>query len=177
MGSNEVVAFSTLNGVPAHRFGKGEGSTICSFFNGEATPANHLSWPKGVVVHRGSVYVADTGHHTVKVFSRSGQLRTCWGRRGSADGEFEFPTGIGALGEHIFVSEHVGRRVQAFTLEGKFVAKVSVPGSGELMGLSVDKNHVYIVDDDEHCVWRLDRTGPCGLIEEHSMMRTWRVGA
>ena len=49
---------------------------------------------------------------------------------------------------------------------------------GELLGLSVDASHVYVVDDDEHCVWRLDRTGRCGLIEARSAMRgSWMAGS
>ena len=63
-----------------------------------------------------------------------------------------------------FVAEARGRRVQAFSLSGRFVAKMRPAGCGDLAGLSVDAQHVYVADESESCVWLLPRVGPRGIL-------------
>lgn len=160
MGSNEIVAFS-LDGAFLARFGSAEGgadATLDHFFAGTFA-ATQLSWPKGVCCHNDEVYVADTGNHRVAVFSADGEFVRHWGGCGSGKGEFDHPIGIGAFGGYIYTAENVGRRVQVFTPSGRRVTETLVPSCGELLGLSVDERHMYIADEDEHCVWRVARTG------------------
>jgi hypothetical protein len=66
----------------------------------------------------GELLVADCGNHRVCVFSADGDtlLRT-WGTRGSADGEFEYPTALALMrliDSKLFVLDCGSGRVQMF---------------------------------------------------------------
>lgn len=96
-----------------------------------------LKKPTGVAIdrERSRLYVVDTGHneqegHDVKVFDLEGTLLFAFGRRGSADGEFNFPTyaKVGPDGR-VYVVDGANGRVQVFDAEGKFVWKFGRPGN------------------------------------------------
>ena len=93
------------------------------------------------------------------MFNKDGRYLRQWGRKGEAPREFLSPTGVDAYDDYVYVSEHVGRRIQVFALDGGYVKEVRLPNCGDLLGLSVDATHMYVVDEDEHCVWRVARTG------------------
>ena len=161
-GANEIVSFALADGAPLSRFGAVAQSLEAHLerrFRGSPGAPRQLNWPKAVAADRDRVYVADSANHCVKIFE-AGVLIDSWGGRGAADGLFEFPGGIGVYDGHVFVAEARGRRVQAFSLSGRFVAKMRPAGCGDLAGLSVDAQHVYVADESESCVWLLPRVGP-----------------
>ncbi len=63
----------------------------------------------------GELLVADWGNNRVCVFSADGDalLRT-WGSRGSADGQFVYPTALALVGSKLFVLDCNYPRVQVF---------------------------------------------------------------
>ncbi len=72
--------------------------------------------PKDVLfAPNGELLVADYNNHRVCVFSADGDtlLRT-WGTRGSADGQFEYPTALSLVNSKLFVLECKRVRVQVF---------------------------------------------------------------
>ena len=165
-GANEIVSFALADGAPLSRFGAVAQSLEAHLerrFRGSPGAPRQLNWPKAVAADRDRVYVADSANHCVKIFE-AGVLIDSWGGRGAADGLFEFPGGIGVYDGHVFVAEARGRRVQAFSLSGRFVAKMRPAGCGDLAGLSVDAQHVYVADESESCVWLLPRVGPRGIL-------------
>ena len=77
------------------------------------------------------LYVADSAAHRVLVYDQDNASPQIWGRRGSADGEFNYPTHL-ALDRAgtLLVTDALNFRVQAFDRAGKFLWKLGRHGDG-----------------------------------------------
>lgn len=102
---------------------------------------------------RGHLYVADTYAHDVKVFSDAGELLHVIGRRGSAAGEFNFPTHLAFAQGELYVTDTLNNRVQVFGADGQVLQRQF--GSRGLVlgnlvrpkGVGVDgEGNVYVVE-------------------------------
>ena len=101
----------------------------------------------------GRLYVTDTAAHRVNVFNQNGSLNTTIGRRGTHDGEFNYPTLIWRDSEgRLYVTDSLNFRIQVFDRDGRFITKFGKAGdgTGDFMrqkGVATDSyGHVYIVD-------------------------------
>jgi len=111
--------------------------------------------PSGLVYddQRDRLYVADTQNHVVKAFDQNGRILFTIGKRGTENGEFNFPSYV-ALDKNgrLYVVDSFNFRVQIFDPEGKFVKKFGKLGdaSGYFTrpeGIGVDsEGHVYVAD-------------------------------
>jgi DNA-binding beta-propeller fold protein YncE len=117
--------------------------------------------PTGVALDaaRQRLYVVDTGQndtpeaHRVRVFDLGGRLLQDIGRRGSGDGEFNFPTNasLDAQGR-LYVVDSANNRIEIFDPEGKFLWKFGRPGDkigdfARAKGVAVDHfGNIYVVD-------------------------------
>lgn len=85
----------------------------------------------------GTVYIGHWNSNKVAVYSASGRLLREWGKKGTADGEFQLPGSV-ALGPDglLYVPDQGNSRVQKFTTEGRFVGQFGKHGSepGEFGG-------------------------------------------
>lgn len=112
------------------------------------------------------LYVVDTAAHQVLVFSLDGTLRSRIGRRGTGDGEFNFPTMIwrDAAGR-LYVTDSLNFRIQMFDAQGRFLGRFGRHGdaSGDLSrpkGVATDRlGHVYVIDSMFHALQVFDRNG------------------
>ncbi len=102
---------------------------------------------------RGRLYVADTGAHDLKVFDRDGRHLQTLGRRGSGDGEFNFPTPLALAAGQLYVTDTMNGRVQVLdAASGAFRRRIGARGLyvGNLVrpkGVAVDgEGHVYVVE-------------------------------
>jgi len=100
------------------------------------------------------LYVADAARHVIAVYARAdGRLLAVRGRRGNADGEFNFPTHL-ALDRTgtLLVTDALNFRVQAFDPDGRFLWKLGQGGDGAgdfaaPKGVAADmQGHVFVVD-------------------------------
>jgi tripartite motif-containing protein 71 len=80
-----------------------------------------------------------------------------WGRLGSGNGEFDFPTDVGvAPNGNVYVCDNGNFRIQYFNADGSFVGKRGSCGTGNGQfgrpwGLTFTPNgNVYVVDDLNH---------------------------
>lgn len=114
-----------------------------------------FAWPTGVTVDRVNerVYVVDTLASKVAVFDLNGTNVGEFGRRGSADGELNFPTFIVSDPEgNLYVADTLNFRVQSFTAEGKFRFTIGSLGDGKGQfstpkGIAVSpQGIIYVVD-------------------------------
>ncbi len=114
-----------------------------------------MAQPTGIAFDRssGNLYVVDTGAHRVNVFKRDGALAFSIGRRGDADGEFNYPTLIWLdPAGRLYVTDSLNFRIQVFDRQGKFLSKFGQAGdgSGDNMrpkSVATDSyGHVYVVD-------------------------------
>ena len=112
------------------------------------------------------LYVVDSLLHRVLVYDGDGNLVRGWGRKGTGDGEFNYPThvAIDATGT-VLVTDALNFRIQAFDRDGRFLWKFGRhgDGSGDLSapkGVGADSGgHVYVVDALFDAVQIFDRDG------------------
>ena len=72
----------------------------------------------------GNVYVSEYGNDRFQVFDPQGRFLRKWGIRGSGDGEFSQPQGLGIDSEgNVYVSEYGNDRIQVFDPQGRFLRK------------------------------------------------------
>lgn len=113
-----------------------------------------LKRPTGLArdAQRGLIYVADTYAHDIKVFGDDGHLLKVIGRRGEAEGEFNFPTYLAFAGERLYVTDTMNSRIQIFDADGKWLSQFGKRGLyvGNLVrpkGVAVDREgNVYVTE-------------------------------
>ena len=108
--------------------------------------------PSGVVVApNGDIFVADGhgGNSNARVvkFSKDGKFIKAWGKKGSAQGEFNDPHSIATDSKgRVFVADRQNERIQIFDQDGKFLA--AWKQFGRPSGIYIDKNDVMYVPDN-----------------------------
>ncbi|MBI4716971.1 MAG: hypothetical protein HY763_04145 [Planctomycetes bacterium] len=96
--------------------------------------------------------VVDVVAHDVKILGRDGSLRRILGRRGTAPGEFNFPSAITCDGDTVWIADTGNHRLQRLNASGGSLASYGQAGDapGDLAlpkGVAVDSDgHVYVVD-------------------------------
>ena len=87
----------------------------------------------------GGFWVADTGNFRVQRFDKDRKFLGAWGRFGSADGEFSFPSDISidALGS-VFVADDHRHVIQVFTSDGQYVRSVAAGHAGSFLAATGD---------------------------------------
>jgi NHL repeat len=82
----------------------------------------------------GGFWVADTGNFRVQRFDKDRKFLGAWGRFGSADGEFAFPSDISvdALG-NVFVADDHRHVIQVFTSDGIYIRSVAAGHAGPFL--------------------------------------------
>lgn len=118
--------------------------------------------PESVAVDAsGDVLVADTGNDRVQRFSADGTFEAQWGSTGTANGQFQGPSGIAVDPESgdVFVADSGNDRVQRFSAAGAFEAAwhgaLDDPGD-----LAVGRGpSIYVLDNGHHRVRRFTRSG------------------
>ncbi|BCR03992.1 hypothetical protein DESUT3_10610 [Desulfuromonas versatilis] len=115
----------------------------------------HLLRPTGIAFNRHNqhVYVSDTAAHQVVAFDLAGIERFRIGTRGSAWGEFNFPTDLFVDNRgQVFVTDSLNWRVQVLTPEGQLVTQFGRSGDSmgyfaKPKGVAADsEGHIYVVD-------------------------------
>gem|GEM_PF-247631 len=123
--------------------------------------------PTGIAVdsQAGRIYVSDTLRDQIYVLDIDGHVVRMIGRRGSGDGEFNFPTELRLQGNDLFVVDAMNFRVQVLDRSGKFQYAVGTVGDGmgqlfRPKGIGVDsEGHLYVVDGLRGIVQVFDRQG------------------
>ncbi|MDI3280855.1 MAG: 6-bladed beta-propeller [Bacillota bacterium] len=118
--------------------------------------AGELENPAGIALdeERGRLYVVDTKKHQVLVYGLAdGSVTSTLGRRGTGEGEFNFPTNAWVDGRgQLYIADTMNFRIQIFTPEGRFVRSIGRLGDGpgqfaRLKGIAVDsEGHIYAAD-------------------------------
>ena len=148
------------------------GRFMFKFGTGTSGTANgQFSSPHGIAVDpAGNIYVADLGNHRVQVFDSVGtflfKIGNATNTAGSADGEFNTPSGITIDPENnIIVTEITNHRIQVFNSTGTFMCKFGSVGTGTAnlngpQGVTVDTTGKILVSDtDNGRIQVLSRTG------------------
>ncbi|MEI6466270.1 MAG: 6-bladed beta-propeller [Verrucomicrobiota bacterium] len=114
---------------------------------------NGFERPAGLVIAGEKLFVADASAHCILVFALHGQPLARFGRRGSAPGEFNFPTHLAAdANGHLIVTDSMNSRVQILDQAGHSIAVVGGAGDGSgyfsrPKGVAADSfGHIYVAD-------------------------------
>lgn len=129
--SNNRVSVFTTGGVFMRAFGKGvnpgAGSAdICTNVTScragaSGAAAGQLSFPLGLAVSAGEVYVADSSNSRINVYGTDGTFARAFGATGSAAGQLSFPFGVAVGGGSVYVADKNNQRVSQFATDGTFV--------------------------------------------------------
>ena len=110
--------------------------------------------------------MAEYGNHGVLVFRQSdGASVRRIGRAdfepGTAPGEFNSPIGIAAAHNRLYVSEHLGRRIQVLSVDGSPLQVVPTPFYNHRLCVDGDLVWVLIIDDGPRGMGNdMEFTGP-----------------
>lgn len=113
-----------------------------------------------------SFFITDTGSHHIIHFSYDGKRKAIIGQRGTAKGEFNYPTTIWRdQSGQLYVTDALNFRIQIFDRDGNFVSYFGKQGdsTGNLSrpkGVATDRyGHVYVVDALFHVFQLFDQNG------------------
>ena len=130
-----------------------DGNDLLSFF-----AANCNKCPKCAVYHQEKFYVSYPGAHCIKVFDKTGVYLHDIGCEGSNDGQFNYPRGL-VIDKYnrLIVCDVSNRRLQLFTLSGKFLSKLQ----GEyfdnkfkpLYACINNDNNLFVATSWEFCIF------------------------
>jgi DNA-binding beta-propeller fold protein YncE len=112
------------------------------------------------------LFVCDSQAHDVKVFDADGRLVKTIGRRGEADGEFNYPSHIAFARGELYVADTMNSRVQVFA-DGGERHRLSVGTRGLYVGnlvrpkgVAVDsEGNIYVVESYYDHLLVYDREG------------------
>ncbi len=109
--------------------------------------------PSGITSDSERIYILDHGTASIKILNSNEKLVLSFGKRGTSDGDFSVPKGIGVDTEgRIYVTETLNHRVQTFDKTGKWLLKFGSKGNGNSqfnMADSIaisDKSEIFVLD-------------------------------
>jgi len=112
------------------------------------------------------IYAVDTTAHQITVLETDGTVVKTFGRRGTEEGEFNFPTHIAVDSNGlVYVTDSMNFRVQIFDSDGRPQGTLGRLGTtlgtfSKPKGVAVDtEGHVYVVDGIYDTVQIFDRKG------------------
>ncbi len=115
--ATQVIVLDRKTGKELFRFGSG------------GPPRQWMRAPVSIAFDgRGFVYVSDTIHARVYVWTRDGKFVRSFGGWGRTPGKFSRPKGIAVFGRLVFVLDAGFENCQVFTLTGRILLPFSGPG-------------------------------------------------
>ncbi len=102
---------------------------------GQAAPPEQLLYPSGLAVgpKDGNIYVTDSGHDRIKVFSPQGKFLKEWGAKGIKPGDLNAASGLAFDAEgRLHEADAANHRVQMLATDGEFLGEWYLPNAGNL---------------------------------------------
>lgn len=158
--NNILITDSRLNKI----FQLNEEQKLLNVFNSEL----ELQKPTGIAYSFVSkeIWVVETGGHRISVLNEQGQLLKTIGKRGTAPGDFNFPTSICIdKSGNAYVIDAMNFRIQIFNKNGEVISVFGEPGNASgyfarPKGIAIDSyGNIYITDALYHTVQIFDIEG------------------
>ena len=115
--------------------------------------------PWFVVYQQDKFFVSYPEANRVMVFNIAGEYLYDIGTEGTGDGQFSGPTGLAIdKFDRLIVCDAGNRRLQLFTLDGKYFSKVAAGSlfvhNSHPFGCAVsDTGHMFVTDNNKHCIY------------------------
>ncbi len=127
---------------------------------------NGLSLPTDVAVGSDSrIYVVDGANHRIVVFDQNGKQIFTFGSKGSKEGQFNGPVGIGTDKKgRVYVADTGNHRIQIFNDDGRFRSEFPVT-DGDLSIRPVDVaansagTRIYVSGNNNHKIMAYNSSG------------------
>jgi len=136
--------------------------------------AGAFQMPNSIAVASdGTVVIADSKANVVQVYSAAGAFVMTIGSKGSADGQFNFPSAVAIDDTRIVVADQGNHRIQIFDRAGKFVSSLGGEVTGGLSrddykgkftriaGIALSGADILALDSAHAYVQVLDSAGKC----------------
>lgn len=114
----------------------------------------------------GHLYIVDTARHQVLKYNKAGGFEYSMGKRGTGNGEFNFPTMISVdKNDRLLVTDSLNFRIQVFDKLGRYVSQFGKLGyasgyQARPKGVAVDQQgNVYVIDSLFHNVQIYNQSG------------------
>ena len=121
------------------------------------TAPNCHEYPKCTVYHQDKFFVSYPFAHCIKVFDKAGMHLLDIGCKGSSDGQFDCPVGLVVdKYNRLIVCDVNNRRLQLFTLSGKFLSKMQEEylNSCNPRYASINSNdNLFVADSWGNCIF------------------------
>ena len=113
--------------------------------------------PWCAVYHQDKFFVSYFYAHCVKVFNNTGVYLYDIGSKGSGDGQLNGPVGLAIdKSNRLIVCDPGNKRLQLFTLDGKFVTKVEgqfFDGNALTYNATSSSGYLFVADFHKNCVY------------------------
>jgi len=132
--------------------------TIKHLFDISSSAQQELLLPADVAVSDRYVYIVNSGLHNISVYNKQGRFIRSIGVRGSKDGEFNNPLGIGLdVNNQLYVADKDNHRIQIFDQEGRFLRQFPTRINKQdirPVDVAVDtkKGNIYVTENNNHGV-------------------------
>lgn len=124
-----------------------------------------LDKPMDVTKIGSDIYVTDTNDQQIQVFDTTGKFVFKFGKKGTGQGQFQFPYGItGDSKGNLYVADLYNGKISVFTAEGKFVKYFTDDNkkSNFLVspaGLRIYNNKLFVTDIKSNSVYIYSMSG------------------
>ena len=112
--------------------------------------------PDCVLYHHDKFFASFSSACRVMIFNNAGEYLHDIGSKGSGDGQFLKPIGLVIdKFNHLIVCDAGNRRMQRFTLDGKYIAQIAgsfFEGGYPHYAVISNTGHLFVSDSDRHCV-------------------------
>ena len=136
-----------------------DGDHVASVYSEKGSGRQQFNIPDGIAISpiTGQVYIADCCNHRIQVLNPDLTFSHSFGKKGSANGQFNEPRDIAIDSQGlVYVTDSGNHRIQKFTPNGKFVAQFGRKGSGlgqlsNPCGITIDTagtGLVYVFEGD-----------------------------
>ena len=139
--------------------------TDCTTLGSSGSGNGQFSFPAGVAVGSGKIYVSDTDNHRVEIFDSAGVYQSTIGVTGvSGPGtdHFNFPSGIAVVSGKLYVVDSLNHRVEIFDSGGVYQSTINISSipDEEQSGIAVDTaGNIYVSDTNNHRIEKFDPSG------------------
>jgi len=148
----------------------------------EGSGNGEFSTLQGVAFSGINLYVVDHGNSRVEEFNEKGEYASKFGVKGTGNGQFEGPTGIGAnaTSGNLYITDRSNSRIQELSASGSYLDQFGSKGSGKGQlsgpeGIAVNSSgDVYVADEGNNRVeeWAPTVTGNEGAHDTKTIYYT-----